>query len=79
MRYSHQEKRSGLRCPPSFGSGRHYCLMQQLKSTAIAATGNPLMMAAAHPANPTTPFIYFNTTDKHLYLWNGSAYVPLDV
>jgi len=49
-------------------------------SSAVEAKNseNHFPLKDAPPDNPTEGQYYFNTTDKHAYLWNSVAWVQLD-
>ena len=47
-------------------------------ATAVSNSGEHFPLKDAPPDNPTEGQYYFNTTDKHAYLWNSVAWVQLD-
>lgn len=53
-------------------------LQQSADKTVSRTETSGLMQAASHPPHPTGVFIYFNTTDKHIYLYNGTEFKQLD-
>ena len=47
--------------------------------SAVQVSGGGLrLVGAAAPATPAEGTLYFNSTDKHFYGWNGTAWVQLD-
>ncbi len=53
----------------------------QLFLTALLLCGSYFLkrlVGAAAPSTPAEGTMYFNSTDKHFYGWNGTSWVQLD-
>lgn len=44
----------------------------------LQVNGSVRLIGGAAPGSPTEGTMYFNSTDKHFYGWNGTAWVQLD-